>query len=66
MPREFLIYTQWDGRCSTKEKERKQVHTFSDILAALAYVRRECNGEPARVTALDCAGKVTFSTNGKL
>lgn len=63
MSREFFIYSQLDGRCSAKDNERNSVHQFGDMLEALAYVRRESGGEPVRVTALDCTGKVTFSTS---
>lgn len=63
MPREFLIYSQFDGRCFAREKERTPVRGFSDILEALAYVRRECRGASAHTTALDCTGRVAFSTD---
>jgi len=62
MPREFLIYSQFDGRCFAQEKQGAAVGKFSDILEALTYVRRECGDEPVHITALDCTGRVAFST----
>ncbi|EDY16935.1 hypothetical protein CfE428DRAFT_5564 [Chthoniobacter flavus Ellin428] len=65
MPREFLIYSQFDGRCYAREREGEPVHGFSDILAALEYVRRECGDAPVSITALDCTGRVAFTTDGQ-
>jgi hypothetical protein len=62
MLREFLIYSQLDGTCSTRAKEGGDVHESGDFLEALAYIREETGDEPVRITALDCTGKVAFST----
>jgi hypothetical protein len=58
--RAFFVYTSEDRTSTVKEKGRQQTYTFSDILDALAFIRREAGTDRAQVTCLDAVGKVVF------
>jgi len=59
--REFFIFTAADETCTVKEEGFETTQAFSDILEALAYVRRQRGGEAVKVTSLGPTGEVIFT-----
>ena len=55
---EFSIYTQPDTKYTVKQEGFATTQEFSDILAALAYVRRQGVGEDVGVKCYDPSGQV--------
>ncbi|MDR3404805.1 MAG: hypothetical protein P4L99_20040 [Chthoniobacter sp.] len=59
--REFFIYTASDEKCTVKEDGVTTTRQFTDILAALNYVRQQRDGEKVRITCYDLVGRVVFT-----
>jgi hypothetical protein len=57
---EFSISTQLDTKCIVQRQGFETTEEFSDILTALAYIRRQGCGEDAGVTCYDPVGRVMF------